>query len=412
MAENPFLSAQKQIERAASRLKLKRETLQFILHPKHIHQKDLTIEMDDESEKTFQAYRVQHNNSRGPYKGGIRFHLQVSMDEVKALATWMTFKCALVNIPFGGGKGGVIVNPKELSPKELEKLSRAYAEEFFHYLGPQKDIPAPDVNTNAKIMAWMLDSYERMAGGNFPGAFTGKPVELGGSKGREEATGMGGYFTVRELSAHLKMKPASTTVAIQGFGNVGFHIAELLYNAGYKIVALSDSRGGIYDGKGLIPESVMHHKKEMGGLSDYLDKETAISNEELLELPVDILIPAALENVITKDNGNKIRAKAIVEMANGPTTPEADEILADRKIVIVPDILANAGGVAVSYFEWVQNNQGYYWEEEEVNKKLEKIMVKAFNEVLSVSKKHEVDMRTAAYMLALERVARAVELRG
>ncbi len=410
MAENPFLSAQRQIERAASRLKLKRETLQFILHPQHIHQKDLVIEMDDESEKTFQAYRVQHNNSRGPYKGGIRFHLQVSMDEVKALATWMTFKCALVNLPFGGGKGGVIVNPKELSQKELEKLSRAYAEEFFHYLGPQKDIPAPDVNTNAKIMAWMLDAYERMAGGSFPGAFTGKPIEIGGSKGREEATGMGGYFTVRELGRFLKMKPAAT-VAIQGFGNVGYHVAELLYSAGYKIVAASDSRGGIYSKNGLVPESVMHYKEEKRSLAEYPESE-AISNEELLGLSVDILIPAALESVITEENADKIRAKAVVEMANGPTTPEADEILAERKIAVVPDILANAGGVVVSYFEWVQNNQGYYWEEEEVNKKLEKIMVRSFNEVLDTSIKNSVDMRTAAYMIALERVAKAVELRG
>ncbi len=412
MENNPFASAQKQIERAASRLKLKKETLQLLLHPQHIHTKEIIIEMDDESEKTFQAYRVQHNNARGPYKGGIRFHPQVSMDEVKALATWMTFKCAVVNVPFGGGKGGIIVDPKELSQKELEKLSKAYAEEFFHYLGQQKDIPAPDVNTNAQIMAWMLSAYEKMAGHHAPGVFTGKPIELGGSKGREEATGMGGFFCTREITSHLKMKPATTTVAVQGFGNVGYHIAELLYSAGYKIVALSDSKGGIYHKNGLTPESVMHHKKEHGSVIDYPNKEKTITNEELLELGVDILLPSALENVITRENADKIKAKIIIEMANGPTTPEADEILAKNKIMVIPDILANAGGVTVSYFEWVQNNQGYYWDEEEVNKKLDKIMTKAFGEVLATSLKYDVDMRTAAYILAIERVAKAIELRS
>ncbi len=409
---NLYESAKKQLREAAGKLKLSDGTLKILLEPKSIIGKELEIELDNEKKKKFQAYRVQHNDARGPFKGGIRFHPQVSMDEVKALAMLMTFKCAVVNIPFGGAKGGIIVNPRELSKKELERLSRAYSAAFFEHIGSKKDIPAPDINTNAQVMAWMLDEYEKKAGKHNPGAFTGKPVGIGGSKGREEATGMGGYFVVREISAHLKLKPSSTTVAIQGIGNVGAHIAELLHHYGYKIAALSDSKGGIYSREGLTPEAVLQIKKERGSVVDFPQKDKVITNEEILELDADILIPAALENQITKENADRIKAKVIVEMANGPTTPEADEMLAKKGIIVVPDILANAGGVTVSYFEWVQNNQGYYWEEEEVNKKLEKIMTKAFNEVLNISTKQNVDMRTAAYMLAVDRVARAVEVRG
>ncbi len=409
---NLYESAKKQLREAAGKLKLSDGTLKILLEPKSIIGKELEIELDNEKKKKFQAYRVQHNDARGPFKGGIRFHPQVSMDEVKALAMLMTFKCAVVNIPFGGAKGGIIVNPRELSKKELERLSRTYSAAFFEHIGSKKDIPAPDINTNAQVMAWMLDEYEKKAGKHNPGAFTGKPVGIGGSKGREEATGMGGYFVVREISAHLKLKPSSTTVAIQGIGNVGAHIAELLHHYGYKIAALSDSKGGIYSREGLTPEAVLQIKKERGSVVDFPQKDKVITNEEILELDADILIPAALENQITKENADRIKAKVIVEMANGPTTPEADEMLAKKGIIVVPDILANAGGVTVSYFEWVQNNQGYYWEEEEVNKKLEKIMTKAFNEVLNISTKQNVDMRTAAYMLAVDRVARAVEVRG
>ncbi|MBT7309091.1 MAG: Glu/Leu/Phe/Val dehydrogenase, partial [Candidatus Pacebacteria bacterium] len=376
---------------------------------------EIEVKMDDGSTKKFKAFRSQHNNARGPYKGGIRFHHNVSKEEVMALSTWMTWKCAVTGIPYGGGKGGVIVDPKKLSPKELQSLSRAYAEFIADYIGPWVDVPAPDVNTTPQIMAWMIDAYEGyLKANNRPlqenplATFTGKPLGLGGSAGRTEATGLGGFFVFEKLVKKLGFdNKKDVTVAIQGFGNVGYWFAYHAHQAGYKVVAVSDSKGGIYVEDGLDPVVTFKYKQDQGKLPG-----KAITNEELLELDVDILVPAALENVITKDNAANIKAKAILELANGPTSPEADQILADNGVIMVPDVLANAGGVTVSYFEWAQNLQGYYWTEEEVISKLQPLMEDAFEKMWLMKESEQVSGRMATYMTAVKRVVDTMLLRG
>lgn len=408
---NPFESAQKQLEEAAKVMKLEPDIVEILKHPKRILTVNFPVKMDDGSIKVFQGYRVQHNDARGPTKGGIRYHPQVDLNEVKALAMWMTWKCAVVGIPYGGAKGGVIVNPKELSEGELERLSRSFIRAIHRFIGPERDIPAPDVYTNPKIMAWMMDEYSRLAGKNTPGVITGKPLSVGGSKGRGTATSQGGTYVLNKAIEKLGMKPSETTVAIQGYGNAGSFAAILLAEAGYKIVAVSDSRGGILDENGLDPQAVLEHKKKTRSVVGFPGAKK-ITNEELLELDCDVLIPAALENQITKENADKIKAKIILELANGPTTPDADEILHKKGVLVIPDILANAGGVTVSYFEWVQNVMGYYWSENEVKEKLKKIMEEAFEEAYALKEKHKVSMRTAAYVLAVQRVVDAMKARG
>jgi len=413
MPENPFKSAQEQLLIVARKINLEKDVLNILIEPKRIIEVEISIRMDNGIVKVFKGFRSQHNDSRGPFKGGIRYHPDVSADEVKALSMWMTWKCAVANIPFGGGKGGVICDPKKMSRGELERLSRGYVRAISKFIGMDIDVPAPDVNTNAQIMDWMLDEYELIIGKKQPAAITGKSIGLGGSEGREDATGLGGVFILVEAVSDLGIK--NKTVAVQGMGNVGFTIAKLLYKRGFKIVALSDSKGGIYSPDGINPEQAMICKLEKGSVSECCQASPnckKITNEELLELNVDILIPSALENQITKENADKIKAKLILEMANGPTTPEADEILERKKISVIPDILANAGGVTVSYFEWVQNRQGYYWTEEDVNEKLGLIIKKAYYDVIRTAKKENCSLRTAAYILSVSRVANALKLRG
>lgn len=366
--------------------------------------------MDDGSRQMVQAYRVQHSDARGPFKGGIRFHPQTNLNEVKALASWMTWKCAVAGIPYGGGKGGVTIDPKKLSPGELERLSRAYVRAFFSVLGPDTDVPAPDVNTTPQIMAWMVDEYSALAGTWTPAAFTGKPIPAGGLAGRETSTAQGGVYVIKEFLKVVSRGTRKLTVAVQGFGNVGYHAARLLSQAGMSVVAVSDSRGGIYAPKGLVPEKVLSFKEKSGSVQGFPGAKN-LSNTHLVELKVDLLIPAALEGVITRKNVGRIKAKMIVELANGPVEPEADARLWKRSIYVVPDILANAGGVVGSYFEWVQNRQGILWTEQEVLDRLEPLMTSAFRNVWAMHEKHKVDLRTAAYMIALERVKKAKDTR-
>ncbi len=407
--KDPFSIAQEQFLKAAELMNLKEETKEYLLEPKRIIQVRFPVKMDDGSVRIFKGFRVQHNDARGPSKGGIRFHQNVSLSEVKALATWMTWKCAVAGIPYGGGKGGVIVNPKELSQSELERLSRAYIKAIAKFVGPNIDVPAPDVYTNPQVMAWMLDEYEKMLGKHAPNLITGKPIELGGSLGRGLATSQGGFYVIQEMEKTLNKK--FETFAIQGLGNVGGGLAKLLFDAGYKVVALSDSKGAIYSKDGLNVDAVFEHKKKTGSVVGFEGAES-ISNDELLELDVDVLVPAALEGQIRADNVDRIKADYIVELANGPTTPEADKKLYENGKFLVPDILANSGGVTVSYLEWVQNNYKFYWSEEEVNKRLKEIITGAFREVYKIHEEKKVDMRTAAYILAIGRVAKAQELRG
>ena len=387
--------------------------------PKHIHEilkqpdrfveVSIPVQMDNGTVDIFTGYRSQYNNTLGVYKGGIRYHWNVTVDEVKALSFWMMIKCATVNIPMGGGKGGIIVNPKELSEGEIERLSRGYMKKMWPVLGSDKDVPAPDVYTTPQIMAWMRDEYEKITGKQDPGVITGKPVDQGGSEGRGSATAQGGAYCTRELAKKMNWKPDDTTIAIQGFGNAGSHMARLLSEMGYKIVAASDSRGAVYNPEGFDVEALKKHKVDTKSVVGFVGTEE-ITNEAILELDVDILVPAALENVITKENAGNIKAKAIVELANGPTTPEADELLKDMEVIVVPDVLANAGGVTVSYFEWDQNVKGERWTEEEVLAKLEPIMVNAFDEVWATKEEYKIDMRTAAFVKAVERVAAKLEI--
>jgi len=370
------------------------------------------VRMDDGSLRMYTGYRVQHNDTRGPFKGGIRYHPDTDLDEVRALAMWMTWKAAVVNIPFGGAKGGVQCNPKEMSLRELERLTRRFTWELIPLLGPERDIPAPDVYTNPQVMAWIMDTYSIMHGHTVPGVVTGKPLELGGSLGRFEATGRGVFITAGEAAKVLGMNIEGARVAVQGSGNVGGVVARFFARARAKVVAISDSHGGVYNPKGLDVERVLTCKNQYQCfISDRLEAED-ITNAELLEIDCDILVPAALECVITGANAGKVRARIIVEGANGPTTPEADEVLHDNGVFMVPDILANAGGVTVSYFEWVQNLQNLLWDEEEIDNRLSGIMRKAFSEVLAISQNKKVPMRIAALMLGISRVAKAQELRG
>jgi glutamate dehydrogenase (NADP+) len=415
-----FADAIGRLDHAGKIAGLDPEVVELLRHPKAVLHFSIPVRMDDGSLKVFEGYRVRHNNHRGPTKGGIRYHPDVSLDEVKALAFWMTCKCAVVGIPFGGGKGGIIVDPRELSHMELERLSRGYIQQAADFIGPDIDIPAPDVYTNARIMGWMMDEYSKIKRQHSPAVITGKPIPLGGSLGRDDATGRGAYYCIKELEKKKHWKPADITVAVQGFGNGGQHVARLLHADGYKVVAVSDSKGGIYKPEGFDVPSLIQFKNESrklkavycdGSVCETIDADS-ISNEQLLELDVDILIPAALENQITDKNVDSVKAKVIVEVANGPMTPEADKAMAKRDTLVVPDILANAGGVTVSYFEWVQNRQGYYWSADEVRDRLEKIMHGEFNAVYDLMVEHKTDMRTAAYAHALKRIGAAVEAGG
>jgi len=408
---NAFEIAQQQFETAAEYLNLDEGMRQILKFPKRALIVSIPIKMDDGNLKVFEGYRVQHNISRGPAKGGIRFHQDVCLDEVRALASWMTWKCAVADLPFGGGKGGIRVNPKELSSGELERLTRRFTYELVGFIGPDRDIPAPDVNTNSQTMAWMMDTYSMTVGHSALGVVTGKPIELGGSRGRNEATAQGCVFTIREAASRMKLKLAGASVAIQGFGNAGAIAARLLQEDGLRIVAVSDSRGGIYAKSGLDIGKVLAHKERSGSVVGFPGAD-AVTQGELLELPVTILIPAALENQITSKNAGRIKARIIAEAANGPTTPAADDILHANGVFVIPDILANSGGVTVSYYEWVQNLYTFFWDEAEVNKQLERKMKKAFGDVFDIAKKYGVHNRTAAFILAIGRVAAATKTRG
>ncbi len=408
---NPYHIAVEQFMNAADRLHLEEGMKEILSQPKRELTVHFPVRMDDGSYHVFTGYRVQHSVTRGPAKGGIRYHQDVTLDEVKALAMWMTWKCATVGIPYGGGKGGVIVDPKQHSITEIERLTRRFAAEIAPIIGPEIDIPAPDVNTNSQTMAWIMDTVSMMRGYPIPGLITGKPIAIEGSLGRNEATARGLQYVVREAVKTKGMDLMGARVVVQGFGNAGSIAARLLAEDGAKIIAISDSRSGIYNANGIDPMGALRHKQEHGSLEGFGSSDT-ITNAELLEIECDILVPAALESVITAQNADRIKTKMIAEAANGPTTPEADRILFEKGIMILPDILANAGGVTVSYFEWAQNIQGYYWAEDEVNQKLERVMKRSFQDVYDTSTNNTADMRTGAYMLAISRVAEVTRLRG
>jgi glutamate dehydrogenase (NAD(P)+) len=433
MPENVFENALTQLGRVAELIKLDKTYLEILSKPEREINVNFPVKMADGKIKMFQGFRMQYNSARGPYKGGIRFHQEVSDYEVKALSFWMAMKCAVANIPLGGGKGGVIVDPKKLSKKELENLSRGYVRAIFDCIGPNKDIPAPDVNTTPEIMAWMSDEFKKLTikklqpqkhksgqkrknfkikDNEWLGTFTGKPIKKGGSLGRTEATALGGYFTLcealKKTPKHLNTK-TKLTVAVQGVGNVGYYIAKILSaDNRFTIVAVSDSRSGVFKKEGIDLEKIMNQKKKTGSVSGLADTKK-ITNAELLELDVDVLVPAAIENQVTSDNADKIKANIILEMANGPTTPDADKILFKKKKVVIPDILANAGGVTVSYFEWLQNMDGKYWKLDEVNGKLNKIIKKSFADVWKMAEKYKVDLRMGADALAVERITKKIK---
>jgi len=404
MQNDPYRNAVAQLKQIGEILKLDKKVITKLSNPDKVHKIQLRVKMDNGKTKKFQAYRSEHNNSKGPYKGGIRYHHNVSESEVKALSMWMTWKCSVASLPYGGGKGGIIVDPSKLSKGELERLSRAYGKWAAGWAGPWRDVPAPDVNTDGQIMAWMLDEIEKTKtpaermSVNWKASFTGKPLAIGGSQGREEATGMGGFYTLENLVKKMKLPKKNVTLAVQGMGNVGYWFAKLASEAGYKVVAISNSRGGIYDKRGLVIDEHLRSRK------------SNITNDKLLLLPVSVLVPSALENVITKEVAAKIQAKAIIEMANGPVTPEADVILSKRGILSVPDVLANAGGVTVSYFEWVQNLHGAVWSKEEVLTKLKTVMDRAFAEMWDKYQQLKVNLRMSAYANAVARVAEAMKL--
>jgi len=409
---NAYQNAIEQLEKVAKIIKLKESTVARLSKHDRVLEVNIPVVMDDGTTKVFTGYRAQHCNARGPYKGGLRYAPQVDLNEVKALSVWMTWKCAVTGIPYGGAKGGITVDPTKLSIGEIERLSRGYIRAVADLIGPDIDVPAPDMNTNSQIMAWMIDEYSRIKGSWQPATITAKPIELGGSQGRTEATGLGGVFILNELANLQGLSPKDTEIAVQGFGNVGSNFARLAYERGFKIVAVSDINGGIYDRKGIDINKLIKHIYQDKKIITQFPNEKEVDNKSLLELPVSVLVPAAIENVITKDNADNINAKYIIEMANGPVTPEADYILADKGILSVPDVLANSGGVTVSYFEWVQNRQGYYWSKEEVEKQLQGLMIKAFNEAHQSTKSLGTDMRMGTYALAVKKVADALELRG
>ena len=399
---NPFENAMAQLDKVAALKDFGTEFIERMRHPDRDIRISIPVKMDDGSLKIFEGYRVEHNDARGPYKGGIRFHPDTEINEVKALAFWMTIKCAVAGIPMGGGKGGVTVDPKNLSKGELERLSRGWVQKLVDNLGPQKDVPAPDVNTTPEIMSWMVDEYEKLTGDKTGATFTGKPLDKGGSEGRGAATGMGGFFVFDALRADLNL-PEKCKVVIQGFGNVGSNAAEIFEAHGHTVMAVSDSKGGIYNEDGLDIKALIEHKKNTGSLSGFAGAKD-ITNGELLETPCDLLVPAAFENVITDANAPKLRAKALLELANGPVTPEADEILFKAGIPVIPDVLANSGGVTVSYFEWDQNLKNEKWTEVDVNAKLKTILDDSSKKIFTTSKELSTNLRNSAFILALERV--------
>jgi glutamate dehydrogenase (NADP+) len=404
---NTFEGAKKQLEKAFKHVKLKEVTKKILSEPKEVKEAVIPVEMDDGSLKEFKGYRVRYNDTLGPSKGGIRYHPDVNLDEVQSLAFWMTFKCAVADLPFGGGKGGITVDPRKLSKAELERLSRGYIRAMAKVVGPERDIPAPDVYTNAEIMDWMADEYSKIVGKKTLAVITGKTVGKGGSLGRDDATGRGAYYVTKELVKKKGWDESKVTVAIQGFGNAGQNYAKLLFKDGYRIVAVSDSKGGIYSENGLDINEILKIKKEKGTVT--ISDHKKISNEELLELAVDILGPSALENVITEKNADNVKAKVVVELANGPVSIDGEERLDKDKVLVVPDILANSGGVTVSYFEWYQNMHDETWKLEEVHEKLQKMIVKAFDEIYEIMEKEKIDMRTAAYVHALKRIDEGVK---
>lgn len=409
---NPFEVALEQLDEAAKLINLDKGLHQILAHPKRVLTVSLPVKLDNNEIRVFTGFRSQHNDARGPYKGGIRYHPQVTIDEVKALSMWMTWKCAIADIPLGGGKGGIICDPKQMSDLELERMTRRYAYAIADIIGPHTDIPAPDVYTGGKEMAWIMDTYSALKGNYVqPELITGKPLAIGGSLGRTEATGRGLSFTVREAAKKLKLDMRASTVAVQGFGNAGQFSAQLLEEQGAKVIAVSDSKGGLQNRNGIDIGALRKHKEKKGTVVGF-SQGKPISNEEVLETDCTILVPAALENQITKKNAAKISAKIVAEAANGPTTPEADEILYKNKTLLIPDVLANGGGVTVSYFEWLQNLRREYWSESQVNDMLDKNITKAFSDVYTTHEKHQVNMRKASTVLAINRVVDAIKIRG
>lgn len=424
-ASTPYSRFQTTLHRVLTRLDLGESTNALFQEPQHIHKKDISVTRDDGSTVTYPAFRVQYNNARGPYKGGIRFHQAADEEEVKALAALMAIKTAVVNIPFGGAKGGVQVNPKELTKNEVQEVARAYARAFVDHIGPDKDCPAPDVNTNPDIMAWMRDEYEKVTGSYSPAMITGKPMSYGGSLGRDTATARGGFYILQEMMDREALDPSELRVAIQGFGNAGAHMAKFLHEAGYTVVAVSDSQGGIYSEDGVDPVRIAKYKKKTGSVTgEYcegsvcdiermrMDDVRKITNEELLEIPCDILIPAALDNVINEGNAAKIKAKYVLELANGPTTPEADAILETKGIIVIPDVLANAGGVTVSYFEWSQGRSGEQWTAEQVDSELKRVILGAYKDVRREARRAGISNRDAAFTVGIKRMSEAMKVRG
>ena len=409
---NPFEIARKQVKTACDRLNADPAVYEILKSPQRVLEVTFPVKLDNGTVKTFTGYRSQHNNAVGPYKGGVRFHPNVNLDEVKALSIWMTIKCCVAGIPYGGGKGGITLDPRDYSEAELERISRAYSEAISPLIGEKIDIPAPDVNTNGKIMSWMVDAYENVVKKSAPGVFTGKPVEFGGSLARTEATGYGVNFAAVQALEKLGKDVKGATYAIQGFGNVGYHTGYYAHQSGAKVVAVSTVDVAIYNENGLDMEALFKEFQEKGFITNEAGYGKEISNAELLALDVDVLAPCALENQLTSENAGKVRAKIVVEGANGPTTPEADAILRQNGVLVVPDILANCGGVVVSYFEWVQNLQGYYWEFDEVQEKETVVLRRAFRDIWNLAQEYDVDLRTASYMMSIRRVEKAMKLRG
>jgi len=409
---NPFEIARKQVKTACDRLNADPAVYEILKSPQRVLEVTFPVKLDNGTVKTFTGYRSQHNNAVGPYKGGVRFHPNVNLDEVKALSIWMTIKCCVAGIPYGGGKGGITLDPRDYSEAELERIARAYSEAISPLIGEKIDIPAPDVNTNGKIMSWMVDAYENVVKKSAPGVFTGKPVEFGGSLARTEATGYGVNFAAVQALEKLGKDVKGATYAIQGFGNVGYHTGYYAHQSGAKVVAVSTVDVAIYNENGLDMEALFKEFQEKGFITNEAGYGKEISNAELLALDVDVLAPCALENQLTSENAGKVRAKIVVEGANGPTTPEADAILRQNGVLVVPDILANCGGVVVSYFEWVQNLQGYYWEFDEVQEKETVVLRHAFRDIWNLAQEYDVDLRTASYMMSIRRVEKAMKLRG
>ena len=409
---NPFEIAQKQVKSACDKLNADPAVYEILKNPMRVLEVSFPVKLDDGTVKIFTGFRSQHNNAVGPFKGGLRFHPNVTRDEVKALSTWMTFKCSVAGIPYGGGKGGMAIDPKDYSENELEKISKGFAKAISPIIGEKIDIPAPDVNTNGQIMSWMVDAYEEVAGKSTKGVFTGKPLEFGGSLARTEATGYGVHLTAKKALAKLNIDVKGATYAVQGFGNVGFYTAYYAHKDGAKIIAFSNSHVAIYNENGIDMEAIIKDFEENGRILTNKGYGKDITNAELLELEVDVLAPCALENQITSENADRVKAKVVAEGANGPTTPEADAILFNKGIVVIPDILANSGGVVVSYFEWVQNLQSHYWTFEEVQQKEDALLSTAFEDVWNLADKYKVDLRNAAYMKSIERISKAMKLRG